>query len=266
MTVRTHRFPYTLVASMTTEHDLDGEMAASSPRLPPSAFGDHAMEMNMPTARPRVLLADDHGLLAAGICRLLEKRYEVVGIVDNGRALIKALRVERPDVILTRLSMLAMSSLEATRELRRSLSETPVIVLTMNDDPNCVKAAFAAGAVGYLTKSSAPRELFEAIRQVLAGGRYLNSFIAGQVIGTLITPEPAVAESPLTPREIEIAALVGGGLENVEIADRLCIAEVTVRTHFYRTLQKLQIRNRVQLARHALAEGWVSLNKAPLSN
>ena len=99
-------------------------------------------------------------------------------------------------------------------------------------------------------------ELFEAIRVVLAGGRYVTPVIAGQVLGALTTPEIEEPPSLLTPREQEISALVGEGLENAEIAERLCIAEVTVRTHYQRILRKLELRNRVELARHALAEGW----------
>jgi DNA-binding NarL/FixJ family response regulator len=151
-----------------------------------------------------------------------------------------------------------MDGLEATRRLRESLPGTPVIILTMHDDAGHVKAAFEAGARGYLVKSSAPRELFEAIRVVLAGGRYLTPVLAGQVMGAFTAPPVENPPTPLTPREIEIATLVGEGLENAEIADRLCIAEVTVRTHFHRTLRKLGLRNRVELARHALAQGWVS--------
>jgi DNA-binding NarL/FixJ family response regulator len=212
----------------------------------------------MSARRQRVLLADDHGLIAAGIRELLEARYEVIGIVDNGRALVETAQAERPDVIVADLSMPEMDGLEATRKLRQILPRTPVIILTMHDDTSHVKAAFAAGASGYLVKSSAPRELFEAMRQVLAGGRYLTSVIAGQVMGALTAPQPAAPKSLLTPREIEISTLVGEGLENAEIADRLCIAEVTVRTHFHRILRKLEVRNRVELARHALAEGWAS--------
>lgn len=212
----------------------------------------------MSAKRLRVLLADDHGLIAAGIRELLESRYEVVGIVANGRALVETAQAERPDVIVADLSMPEMDGLEATRELLRILPQTPVLILTMHDDAAHVQAAFEAGASGYLVKSSAPRELFEAVREVLAGGRYLTPVIAGQVMGALTAPPIVPRKSLLTPREIEVATLVGEGLENTEIADRLCIAEVTVRTHFHRILHKLELRNRVELARHALTQGWTS--------
>jgi DNA-binding NarL/FixJ family response regulator len=212
----------------------------------------------MSTKRVRVLLADDHGLVAAGVSELLESRYEVVGIVDNGQALLEAATARRPDVILTDIAMPGLDGLEATRRLRLSLPEVPVIVLTMLDGAGHVKAAFEAGAAGYLVKSSAPRELFDAIEEVLAGRRYVTSAVAGKVMGSLLSPEPAAPESVLTRREIEISGLVAEGLENVEIADHLCIAQVTVRTHFHNILRKLDLRNRVELARHALDQGWAS--------
>lgn len=96
---------------------------------------------------------------------------------------------------------------------------------------------------------------------MLAGRRYLTSAVAGKVMGSLVSPEPAAPESPLTRREMEIAGLVARGLENSEIAARLCIAEVTVRTHFQRILRKLELRNRVELARYALAQGWADLDE-----
>ena len=213
--------------------------------------------------RSRVLLADDHGLIAAGIRELLEARFHVLGIVGNGKELVERAQVELPDVVVADLSMPEMDGLEATRKLREILPTTPVIILTMHDDAGHVQAAFEAGAMGFLVKSSAPRELFEAIRVVLLGGRYVSSEIAGQVVSTFATPRPEEDRSPLTPREREISTLVGEGLENAEIADRLCIAEVTVRTHFQRILRKLGLRNRVEVARHALAEGWTSQPVVP---
>lgn len=208
----------------------------------------------MTLRRRRVLLADDHGLMAAGVRELLESRYRVVAIVGDGRALLETAAAESPDVVLTDISMPGVDGLEATRRLRRRLPEVPVIILTMHDDPGHVKAAFEAGAAGYLIKSSAPRELFAAIERVLAGGRYVAAAVGAKVIDSLTAP--AAAESPLTRREIEIAGLVAKGLENAEIAERLCIAEVTVRSHYRRALRKLGLRNRVELARHALSQGW----------
>ena len=208
----------------------------------------------MPKRKVRVLLADDHGLMAAGVRRLLESRYQVVGVVEDGRALLEAAAARRPDVILTDIAMPGLDGLEATRRLRRSLPHVPVVVLTMLDGSGHVKAALEAGAAGYLVKSSAPRELIEAIEEVLAGGTYVTPAVAGKVMGSLRSAEPE-----LTEREREIAGLVAQGLETSDIAERLHIAEVTVRTHVQNSLRKLGLKNRVELARHALARGWAPL-------
>lgn len=217
----------------------------------------------MAKKRPRVLLADDHGLMAEGVRELLESRCQVVGIVGDGHALLETAAAERPDVILADISMPGINGLEATLRLQRTLPEVPVIVLTMHDDAGHVKAAFEAGAAGYLVKSSAPRELFDAIEEVLAGRRYVTSAVAGKVMGSLLSQEPMAGEPVLTRREMEVAGLVAQGLENSEIADQLCIAEVTVRTHFQRILRKLELRNRVELARYALDQGWAVLEGDP---
>ncbi len=217
----------------------------------------------MPARKIRVLLADDHGLVAAGVRELLESRYQVVGIAGDGRKLVEMAIAQRPDVVVTDITMPGIDGFEATRRLRRSLPEVPVVILTMHDDAGHVKAAFEVGATGYLVKSSAPLELFEAIEEVLAGRRYLTSAVAGKTMGSSPSAEPAAAESPLTEREIEVAGLVAWGLENVEIAERLCIAEVTVRTHMLNILRKLELKNRVELARYALAQGWASIDRDP---
>jgi DNA-binding NarL/FixJ family response regulator len=217
----------------------------------------------MAAERPRVLLADDHALMAAGVRELLESRCEVVAVVEDGWALLKMAEAERPDLVITDISMPGLDGLEAARRLRRSLPALPVIILTMHGDVGHVKAAFEAGVAGYLIKSSAPRELFAAIDEVLAGRRYLTSTVAGRVMGSLLSPEPAAPASPLTPREVEISSLVAQGLGNSEIASRLFIAEVTVRTHLRSIFCKLDLKNRVELARHALSQGWASLDEDP---
>ncbi len=217
----------------------------------------------MTTERQRVLLADDHGLIAEAVRELLELHYDVVGVVGDGRELVEAAATCDPDVILTDISMPGIDGIEATRKLRRRLPEVPVIVCTMHERARHVKAAFEAGAAGYVVKSSSPEELFDALEKVLAGGRYVAPAVAGKLIDSLLAPERAVPESPLTPREIEIAGLVAQGLESSEIADRLCISEVTVRTHCQRALRKLGLRNRIELARHALAQGWAELGEGP---
>ena len=156
-----------------------------------------------------------------------------------------------------------LDGLKVTRRLHQDLPKTPVIVLTMHDDSGRLKAVSDAGAAGYLVKSSAARELLAAISEVLTGRRNQTSGAVGNVMSSFLDPKPKPAKSSLSPREMEISALVTQGLETAEIADRLCIAEVTVRTHYHRILRKLDLRNRVELTHYALSRGWTSLNDEP---
>ncbi|MDY7095644.1 MAG: response regulator transcription factor [Acidobacteriota bacterium] len=213
----------------------------------------------MPEKVARILLVDDHQLVAFALRKLLETRHEVVDIATSGRQMLELAPVLRPDIILTDIAMPGLDGLEATRRLSSGRIHIPVIILTMHDEPEQVRAAFEAGASGYLVKGSDPRELFEAIATVLAGGRFLSSAVGGDVIGSFLFPGAKPPGSSLTDRETEVAALVGAGLDNSEISRQLCIAEVTVRSHCLKIGSKLGLRNRVEIARHALSQGWASL-------
>lgn len=213
--------------------------------------------------RTRVLLADDHRLVAEGIRELLATRHEVIGIASDGHSLIATALAEVPDVVLADISMPGLDGLAATRHLRGKLPGVPVILLTMHDDAGHVKAAFEAGAAGYLVKSSAPRELFTAIEEVLAGRSYVTPALAAKALGFSHPRDPEPDAAALSPRESEVATLVGRGLSNAEIAAALGIAEVTVRTHYHRVLDKLGLRNRVELARYAISQGLASVAKEP---
>lgn len=207
----------------------------------------------------RILLVDDHQLVAFALRKLLETRHEVVEIATSGRQMLELAPVLRPDVILTDITMPDLDGLEATRRLSSGQLRIPVIILTMHDGPEQVRAAFEAGASGYLVKGADPRELFEAISTVLAGGRFLSPTVGGDVIRSFVFPAATLTSSSLTDRETEIAALVGAGLDNSEISSRLCIAEVTVRSHCLKIGSKLGLKNRVEIARHALSQGWATL-------
>lgn len=163
--------------------------------------------------RSRLLVADDHSLVAAGIRELLGTRYDTVNAVADGQTLLAVAAKCRPDLILADISMPGLDGLEATRQLRECLPEVPVIILTMHDDAAHVRAAFEAGAMGYLVKSSAPRELFAAIDEVLAGRVYVTSASAAAAMAALRPPEYELSRkglarngSPgpsLTEREVE---------------------------------------------------------------
>ncbi len=156
-----------------------------------------------------------------------------------------------------------LGGLEVTRNMHHSPSEVPVIVLTMHDDTEHLPTAFDNNASSFLMiRSSEARELFATISEVFTGQRQ-SSDIGGSFMPSSPTPTSEPGKSPLTPREKEISALVAQGLETAEIADHLCIAEVTVRTHYHNILQKLEMRNRVELTHYALSRGWTTLNGEP---
>jgi len=207
-----------------------------------------------PESRPRVLLADDHPLMLLGLKKLLEPDCEVVGTVMDGGALLETAERARPDVVITDISMPGLDGIAATRRLQETVPGARVIILSFYSEPSWVRAAFEAGACGYLTKSSAPEEIERAVREVLQDRFYVCS----QVARAAVLPAPVHLESAppeagesLTPREVDIVRLVGAGLGNKEIANRLGVAVTTVRTHLSSVYDKLRPASRVELALYA---------------
>src|SRR3954471_20591064 len=146
--------------------------------------------------RPRVLLADDHRLLREAFARLLEPSCEVVGAVADGRALLEAAPKGRPDVVVLDVAMPLLNGLDAARQLKRDMPQVKVIFLTVNEDPDLAAEAFRAGASGFLLKSSAATELFQAIREVSQGGSYVTPLAVRGLVETVIhPPEPAAAKA-----------------------------------------------------------------------
>lgn len=204
-----------------------------------------------PESRPRVLLADDHPLMLLGLQKLLEPDCEVIGAVIDGRKLLATAERERPDLVITDISMSGLDGIATIRRLEKTVPSAKVIILSFHSEPSWVRAAFDAGACGYLTKSSAPEEIKLAVREVLLGRFYVSSQVARAAVHP--TPESASPETgeTLTPREIDIVRLVGAGLGNKEIASRLGVAVTTVRTHLNSVYDKLRPSNRVELALYA---------------
>ena len=228
----------------------------------------------MSNVRPRVLLADDHPLMLDGLRKLLEPDFEVVAAVRDGRELLEAAERLRPDLIVTDISMPLVDGLEATRRLQKVLPGARVLVLSIHDDPSWVRAAFEAGAWGYLTKISAPAEIGTAVRDVLKGLFYVSPVVTRGVIDAAkefaarrpepAPPRPVASPAPpapkavnevLTPRELDTVRLVGQGLSNKEIARHLGVSVATVRTHLNKAYDKLGSASRVELALLAAPPG-----------
>jgi DNA-binding NarL/FixJ family response regulator len=203
--------------------------------------------------KPRVLLADDHGLLLDAFTRLLEPEFDVVGRATDGRALVRTAVEVRPDVIVADVSMPELNGLEAARQVREALPHVRLVFLTVHEDVELAADAFRAGASGFLVKSSAGTELSRAIRDALAGRRYLTPRVAGGDVRAL--PVSASAASPvdrLSPREREVLQLLAEGRSMKEIAARLAIAERTVAFHKYRLMDKLALRTTAELVQLAV--------------
>ena len=201
-------------------------------------------------------------MMLAGLRKILESDFEVVGTATDGRSLLAAAEVLRPDLVLTDISMPEMNGIEATRRLRELVPQARVLVLSIHTDPCWVQAAFAAGAYAYLPKTAAAEEIESALREVLQGRFYVSPMVAGAVL-TSPPPSPTArrvkvekaAGETLTARELAIVRLVGKGLANKAIARELGVSVTTVRTHLNRIYEKLTPGSRVELALYAAQSG-----------
>jgi Response regulator containing a CheY-like receiver domain and an HTH DNA-binding domain len=213
----------------------------------------------------RVLVADDQKLVRAGFGALLaaEEDLTVVGEAADGESAVEMATRERPDVVLMDIRMPGLDGIEATRRIAADprLENVRVVILTTFETDEYVFDALRAGASGFLVKDTDPEELLRAVRVVARGDALLAPSVTRRLIADVIARGPAPRPTPeleeLTPREREILILVGGGLSNDEIADRLGISPATAKTHVSRILGKLAARDRAQLVVIAYESGLV---------
>jgi DNA-binding NarL/FixJ family response regulator len=207
----------------------------------------------------RILLVDDQRLMREGLRILLELEcdLEVVGEVEEGKAALEAYADLKPDVVLMDVRMPGMDGVEATWRLRERWPEARVVILTTFDDDEYVFEGLRAGARGYLLKDVSGHDLAEAVRTVAGGGALIEPSVARKVVAEFArmapparVPDAGLAE-PLSEREREILQLMGQGLSNREIADRLILAQGTVKNYVTTILQKLGARDRTQAALRA---------------
>ncbi|MFO1419775.1 MAG: response regulator transcription factor [Candidatus Competibacteraceae bacterium] len=216
--------------------------------------------MNAPQ-RPRVLLADDHRLVAEGVKSLLAADFELAGVVEDGLALVAAARTLQPDVIVADISMPSLNGLDALAQLRQDNPRVRVVFLTMHQDVIYARRALEAGALGYVLKHSAPAELIAAIRAALEGKTYLTPALAGEVVQSLKT-DPGNARDPvaaLTPRQREILRLLAEGRSAKEIGAALAISARTVEFHKYQMMEALGLHASAELVHFALKHGIATI-------
>ena len=212
----------------------------------------------------RVLIVDDHEIVRQGIRAILAESgdIEVVGEAGNGQEAVGQSEKLQPDVILMDLIMPEMNGVEAIKRISNQQPETRFLVITTYSGDDMVFPAIKAGAHGYLLKDAGAGQLVQSIRQVHKGEPSLHPDIARKMMKEIRQQTPAnPTPDPLSPREEEVLSLIVRGLENHEIADQLVIAEVTVRSHLRRILDKLHLANRVQATLYALREGLVDLEE-----
>jgi DNA-binding NarL/FixJ family response regulator len=208
----------------------------------------------------RILLADDHALVRAGMKSLLESAegFEVVGQAPNGREAVRLAKALKPDVALFDIAMPELNGLDAARRLGAECPEVRVLILSMHTDPGYVREAMQAGTAGYLLKDAGVEELELAIRAALRGERYLDPRISKQVIEGYVRGLEVPEGTALTPRPREILQLIAEGRSTREIAQRLHVSVKTVETHRAQLMDRLGIRDVAGLTRYAIRIGLVS--------
>jgi DNA-binding NarL/FixJ family response regulator len=211
----------------------------------------------------RVLLVDDQELIRAGLRGLLRTRlgFEVVGELGDGAGVVETVAETRPDVVVMDVRMPGVDGVTATRRLREVPDAPPVLVLTTFEDDEVLAAALRAGAAGFLLKGVPAEDLQRAVRTVAEGGSWLDPSVTGRVLQTFRDGAHAVSAGAaldvLTPREREVLGLVGAGLSNLEIAERLVLGEGTVKTHVGHVFAKLDLRDRAAAVVCAFDHGLV---------
>ena len=211
--------------------------------------------------RPRILLADDHRIVAEGLKSLLSQEFELAGMVEDGRALVEAAKRLHPDVIVADVAMPHMNGLEALAQLKKLDPSVKVVFLTMHQEVEYARRAIEGGAAGFVLKHSAPAELVAAIRAALAGKTYITPTLAGEVVAA-IRHSPPVARDPvalLTPRQREILQLLAEGRSAKETADVLGISTRTVEFHKYQMMETLKLHNSAELIHFAMKHGIVEI-------
>ena len=211
--------------------------------------------------KPRVLLADDHQILLEGLKSLLGGEFEVVGSVEDGRALVDQAATLHPDVIVADISMPQLNGIEAARQIKKTDKNIKIVFLTMHPDATYAANAFEVGASGFVLKHSAPSELITAIHEAMKGRTYVTPLIAGDLIRTYQgggTPEKDLFKK-ISPRQREILQLLAEGKSGKEIASILDISVRTVEFHKYRMMGQLNIKTSAELVQYAVKHGIVSV-------
>jgi DNA-binding NarL/FixJ family response regulator len=207
----------------------------------------------------RVLIADDHGIVRAGIRLLLERQaeLEVVAEAEDGVDALQKAQSLRPDLCILDVAMPRMTGLQAAREIRAHVPEAAVLILSMHDDQRYLFDALRAGASGYVLKREADQDLVAAIRAIGRGEPFLTNAAERTLVRQWMEEGSAGPREPLSPREEEVVKLIAEAHTNAQIAVILHLSEKTVESHRGNVLRKLGMRDRVELVRYAIRRGLI---------
>jgi DNA-binding NarL/FixJ family response regulator len=214
-------------------------------------------------SHPRLLLADDHAIFSDALRLYLERDFDIVGIVSDGRALVdEAIRI-KPDLIIVDVGMPLLNGLDAARRIKELAPKTKFIFLTMQDDPNLAAAALELGPVAFVLKHSAGSELLEAIKEVIRGHSYLTPKLRAT---DWLEAKARVRQfsKDMTPRQRDIVQLFGEGRTMKEIAGFLHVSQKTVEFHKHHIMVAFNIKNNADLVLFALSEGLIAPDRTPL--
>lgn len=211
--------------------------------------------------RPRVLLVDDHRMVSEGLKSLLADEFELVDMVEDGRAMVAAAKKLRPDVIVSDIAMPHLNGIDAMTRLKNDNPDIKVVFLTMHQNAAYARRALEAGALGFVLKHSAPAELVMAIRAAMKGKTFISPALAGEVLQVVQKGQAGTTELSelVTPRQREILQLLAAGQSAKEIAETLAISARTVEFHKYRMMEAHGLHSSAELVHFAIKHGITTI-------
>lgn len=203
--------------------------------------------------RPRILIADDHQMMADGLAKLLEGDFQVAGVAANGRELLEMARTLQPDLVVSDVCMPELTGVEACRKLREIAPQCKTVLISMYPHAEFVREALNAGASGYILKLAAASELRAALHEAMGGNVYMSAEIARDVLSSILSPAPT-----LSPRQREVLRLVAEGCSAKEVAEKLHIKVKTAQFHKTNIMTRLGVHTTAELTKYALGHAITS--------
>jgi len=210
-----------------------------------------------PSHKTKIVIADDHAVVRRGLVQIISETsdLEVIAEAENGNILLEKIRARHPDVVLMDINMPEKSGWDVMMQLKSELPKLPVIVLSISPERDFAVKFLKAGAAGYLTKTSAPEQLVDAIRKVAGGGKFVSPALAEKLASDLTQDNDSPPHESLSPREFQVMSLIASGKTVSEIAEELAVSVPTVSTFRARILEKMSMKTNAQLTHYAIKNG-----------